>query len=66
MLTLPEESKSKMAELELEQLKTQSLELRTALAREQEMSTKAAKQIELLAQDQKYEINVNLWIIKNL
>ena len=55
-----------MAELELEQLKTQSLELRTALAREQEMSTKAAKQIELLAQDQKYEINVNLWIIKNL
>ena len=55
-----------MAELELEQLKTQSLELRTALAREQELSTKAAKQIELLAQDQKYEINVNLWIIKNL
>ena len=41
----------KMAELELEQL-------RTALAKEQEMSAKAAKMIEMLAEDQKYGINV--------
>ena len=40
-----------MAELELEQL-------RTALAKEQEMSAKAAKMIEMLAEDQKYGINV--------
>ena len=42
---------SQMAELELEQL-------RTALAKEQEMSAKAAKMIEMLAEDQKYGINV--------
>ena len=47
-----------MAELELEQLRTQSLELKTALAKEQQMSAKAAKMIEMLAEDQKYEINV--------
>ena len=48
----------RMAELELEQLRTQSLELKTALAKEQQMSAKAAKMIEMLAEDQKYEINV--------
>ena len=42
---------SQMAELELEQL-------RTALAKEQEMSAKAAKMIEMLAEDQKYGIDV--------
>ena len=42
---------SQMAELELEQL-------RTALAKEQEMSAKAAKMIEMLAENQKYGINV--------
>ena len=47
-----------MAELELEQLRTQSLKLKTALAKEQQMSAKAAKMIEMLAEDQKYEINV--------